>query len=111
MLDEEKQIFLQSCDLEGKQFARLDLTQYTLHDSLVTVMLTGLLLSPDSDSHQYTPVWDVLRELMLHVDPVTDPQPDEQSDTFSLCVYRLTLHPVESLCPSQLSERESVIKC
>ena len=65
----------------------------------------------DSDSHQYTPVWDVLRELMLHVDPVTDPQPDEQSDTFSLCVYRLTLHPVESLCPSQLSERESVIKC
>ena len=48
---------------------------------------------------------------MLHVDPVTDPQSDEQSDTSPLSVYRLTVHPVELLCTSQLSERESDVKC
>lgn len=47
---------------------------------------------------------------MLHVDPVPDPR-CEQSSSLPLGVYRLTVHPVELLRSSQLSERECVVKC
>ncbi len=50
--------------------------------------------------------------LIVHVDPVCDPQTDdEQSSSRQLSVYLLTIHPVELLWSSHLRERETDVKC
>ncbi len=87
------------------------MNKYRDTDSQCTVILTGLLFSPDSDSHQYTPVSSVMVSLIVHVDPVCDPRRNEQSSSPNLSVYPLTVHPVELLWSSQLRERETDLKC
>ena len=76
-----------------------------------TVMLTALLYSPDPDSHQYTPLSPVYVDLMVHVDPVTDPQLETHPDFTPLSLYLISLHPVEFPFSSQLSERDIDLKC
>ena len=69
-------------------------------------MLTALLICPVSDSHQYTPLSQ--KRSMLHVNPFIFPK-EEQGYTVLGSVNIFTLHSVEF--PSQLSDRDSLLKC
>ena len=70
-------------------------------DRPVTVMLTVLLLSPPSPSHQYSPLSDEkVRSMVQVVVDVT--VSSEQLLRYSLLF--LTFHPVETLNPSQMKE-------